>query len=281
MQSFNAGIPIKGNHLMSDQQASDSSQDLSAAIDWAGWLRRWDVQQTGYLPDREARFQAMLDVLEILLPAQFVALDLACGPGAISQRLLSRFPKARSIAVDLDPILLTMGQAVLGNMEGRLRWVEADLMTPEWVGKLGASQVDAVLSTTALHWLAPEYLTRVYRELGQLVRPGGVFLNGDNLKFGPHLPSFEKIAQTMKERTRIEAFERRGLEDWDSWWKVLQAEPSLRELFAERERRFAWKGSGWQAPIFDLHVAALRDGGFREVGVIWQNMENRVLMAVR
>jgi SAM-dependent methyltransferase len=73
-----------------------------------------------------------------------------------------------------------------------------------------------VLSTTALHWRAPEHLTRVYRELGQLVRPGGVFLNGDNLKFGPHLPSFQKVAQTMKERTRIEAFERRGLEDRDS-----------------------------------------------------------------
>jgi hypothetical protein len=36
-----------------------------------------------------------------------------------------------------------------------------------------------------------------------------------------------------------------------------------------------------KAPIIDLDVAALRDGGFREVGVIWQNMENRVLMAVR
>jgi SAM-dependent methyltransferase len=266
---------------MPDQHASDCSRDLSTAVDWAGWSRRWDVQQTGYLPDREARFQAMLDALEILLPEEFLALDLACGPGAISQRLLSRFPKAHSIAVDLDPVLLTMGQAVLGNMAGRLRWVEADLMTPEWVSKLGASRVDAVLSTTALHWLAPEHLTRVYRELGQLVRPGGVFLNGDNLKFGPHLPSFQKVAQTMKERTRVEAFERRGLEDWDSWWKALQAEPSLGELFAERERRFAWKGSGWQAPIFDLHVAALRDGGFREVGVIWQNIENRVLMAVR
>lgn len=266
---------------MPDQHASDFSQNLSAAVDWAGWLQRWDVQQSAYLPDREGRFNAMLDVLDILLPEDFVALDLACGPGAISQRLLARFPKAHSIAVDLDPVLLTMGQAVLGNMGGRLRWVEADLMTPEWVGRLGASQVDAVLSTTALHWLAPEYLTRVYRELGELVRPGGVFLNGDNLKFGPQLPSFQKVAQALTERTRIEAFERRGLEDWENWWKALQAEPSLKELFAERERRFAWKTSGWHAPIFDLHVAALRDGGFREVGVIWQNAENRVLMAVR
>ena len=266
---------------MSDQLRRYVSAHQLATVDWAGWLRRWDAQQTAYLPDREARFRAILDVLDVLLSEEFVALDLACGPGAISQRLLSRFPKARSIAVDLDPVLLTMGQAVLGDMGGRLHWVEADLMTPEWIGRLGESQLDAVLSTTALHWLAPEYLTRVYRELGQVVRPGGVFLNGDNLKFGPHMPSFQKVAQTMKDRTRIEAFERRGLEDWDAWWKALQMEPSLKELFAERERRFSWKATGWTAPIFDLHVAALRDGDFREVGVIWQNMENRVLMAVR
>jgi SAM-dependent methyltransferase len=266
---------------MPEQHMNDVNRDLATAVDWAGWLRRWDVQQSGYLPDREARFTAMLDVLDVLLPETFVALDLACGPGAISQRLLSRFPKARSIAVDLDPVLLAMGQAVLGDMDGRLSWVDADLTGAEWVSKLGVLEVDAVLSTTALHWLPPEHLTRLYRELGELVRPGGVFLNGDNLKFGPHLPSFQKVAQTIKERRRLDAFERRGLEDWESWWKALQAESSLKALFAERERRFSWKTSGRVAPIFDVHVAALRDGGFREVGVIWQHMENRVLMAVR
>jgi hypothetical protein len=30
-----------------------------------------------------------------------------------------------------------------------------------------------------------------------------------------------------------------------------------------------------------MHEAALADAGFREVGVIWQHMGNRVLMAVR
>ena len=106
---------------------------MNPSVDWHQWLQRWDAQQTAYLPDREGRFRAMLDVLDILLPEEFIALDLACGPGAISQRLLARFPKAQSIAVDLDPVLLSMGQAVLGRMGGRLRWVEADLMRPEWV----------------------------------------------------------------------------------------------------------------------------------------------------
>jgi trans-aconitate methyltransferase len=266
---------------MSDHPAVATLHDTPPTVDWHRWLQRWDTQQTGYLPDREARFTAMLDVLEVLLPETFVALDLACGPGAISQRLLTRFPRARCVAADLDPVLLAMGQAVLGTMHGRLRWVEANLMTETWLTQLGEEQVDAVLSTTALHWLPAEHLTRLYRQLGQLVRPGGVFLNGDNLKFRPSLPSFQHMAEASKARWQAEAFTQRGEEDWSRWWEALAAEPALKDLFAERERRFAWKAHGWHAPIFEVHEAALHDAGFREVGVIWQHMENRVLMAVR
>ena len=87
-------------------------------LDWQDWMQRYDQQQSTYLPDREQRFTVMLDVLETLLPDHFVALDLACGPGSMSQRLLSRFPQARSVAVDIDPILLLLGQQVLGDMQG-------------------------------------------------------------------------------------------------------------------------------------------------------------------
>lgn len=83
-------------------------------IDWLGWLRRWDAQQEGYVPERESRFMAMFDALAGLLPASFVALDLACGPGSISARLLARFPAARAIAVDMDPVMLAIGRNALG-----------------------------------------------------------------------------------------------------------------------------------------------------------------------
>src|SRR5229473_504080 len=73
-------------------------------LNWPEWMQRWDRQQSGYLPDRELRFTTMLDVLEALLPERFVALDLACGPGSISQRLIDRFPYARCVAVDFDPV---------------------------------------------------------------------------------------------------------------------------------------------------------------------------------
>jgi len=77
--------------LMSSNHVSAIAHEPPAQVDWQSWLQRWDIQQTGYLSDRGARFKAMLDVLDALLPETFVALDLACGPGAISQRLLARF----------------------------------------------------------------------------------------------------------------------------------------------------------------------------------------------
>jgi SAM-dependent methyltransferase len=250
-------------------------------VDWHGWLQRWDAQQTGYLPNREDRFNAMLDVLEALLPPQFVAVDLASGPGSISQRLLTRFPQARCIAVDLDPLLLAIGQGALGTLGGRLRWVDADLNQEGWTEALGEPAVDAVLSTTALHWLPAEHLIRLYRQLGELIRPGGVFLNGDHMKFPPHMETFQRVAEMVRERRRATAFVPGKAETWEAWWEAIKREPWAADLFAERERRFRDLHARAWTPRYDLHEAALRDAGFREVGVIWQNMDNRVLMAVR
>src|SRR5258708_21317971 len=164
-------------------------------IDWRAWLQRWDRQQAGYLPSREERFAVMLDALDVLLPDSFLALDLACGPGSLSQRSRPRFPVARCVGVDLDAVLLTIGRKALGDMDGRLLWIEADIRDPAWLSLLDVTQVDAVLTTTALHWLQPEALLPLYQQLATLIRPGGLFLNGDHLRFPPQQPSLQVLAE--------------------------------------------------------------------------------------
>jgi SAM-dependent methyltransferase len=250
-------------------------------IDWHVWLQRWDVQQTGYLPEREARFDAMFEVLACLMPAEFVALDLACGPGAISQRLLKRFPQARCIAADLDPFLLTLGQQTLGTVDGRLHWAEIDLNTSDWTQALGVTQVDAVLSTTALHWLRNDTLARVYRQIGQLLRPGGVFLNGDHMKFAVHLETFNQVATSLKTQRQEAAFTQPGVETWEQWWEAAKAEPAFAEMLTVRARRFAARTHDWVKAGYEFHQSTLYEAGFREVSTIWQRLDNRVLLAVR
>lgn len=250
------------------------------AVNWAHWLGRWDAQQQGYLPDREERFAAMLDVLGVLLPPTFRALDLCSGPGAISQRLLQRFPDAHCLALDLDPLLLAMGQGALGDLGGRLRWGEVDLLHDDLAAAVGDETLDAVLSTTALHWLPAERLLLVYRQLAQLIRPGGVFLNGDNIPFSG-LPTFQQVTDRWNERMQQEAFSERGQEDWAQWWAALAATPGTEALLAERARRFPQHHGTLAMPSAALHEAMLRDAGFSEVGTIWQHGDNRILMAVR
>jgi hypothetical protein len=71
------------------------------------------------------------------------------------------------------------------------------------------------------------------------------------------------------------------IETAEQWWEALAVEPAFAPLLTERSQRFAGKQRQDAPPIFDIHVAALREAGFREVETIWQVLSNRVLLAVR
>jgi trans-aconitate methyltransferase len=79
---------------MTTSATSPTSHDL---------LSRWEEQQSAYVAHRENRFQVMLDLLALNCPPDLTVLDLACGPGSIADRVLSRFPQARAVATDYDP----------------------------------------------------------------------------------------------------------------------------------------------------------------------------------
>ena len=86
---------------------------------WRGWQDSWDRQQEWYMPDREERFRVMLDMVEACVGPAPRVLDLACGTGSITDRLLKRFPQAVSTGVDLDPALLAIAERHL--RRGRAR----------------------------------------------------------------------------------------------------------------------------------------------------------------
>jgi SAM-dependent methyltransferase len=250
------------------------------APDWRALLASWDVQQESFNPDRERRFRTMLDVLEAALPRRFTALDLGSGPGSLSVRILRRFPAARVIAVDYDPVTRHIGEGALGDFGGRLTWVDAKLGVRGWTDRLPRLRVDAALSTTALHWLTPTDLRRLYRDLGRLLRRGGVFMDGDHLPWGPRSEGLGRLAEKVRKARFRGASLDHEWTAWEEWWKAAEKVPALRPYFEERERRSAHHPRTEEVPL-DVHVDALRRAGFRDVGVIWQDFTNRILFARR
>ncbi len=248
--------------------------------DWSGYLRTWDRQQETFDPEREHRFGAMFDVLAAQLPKRFVALDLGCGPGSLTARMLRRFPRATAVAIDDDPVVLRIGQGALGTMRGRITWVDAKLAGDGWTDQVPRRRYDAALSTSALHWLRPADLPRLYCDLHRLLRPGGVFLNGYIMPWGPEAPRFRRIAEKVYRQRFHTRDGKPGWAAWERWWARAEKEPFLRPFFQERKARNS-KHPHHEPPTLGAHRAALRRARFRETQVVWEDFENRVLLAVR
>lgn len=247
---------------------------------WRAWYRRWEEQQASFNRNRERRFRAMLDLVAASLPSRFTALDLGCGPGGLSARLLRRFPRARCVAVDHDPVVLRIGREALGSFGGRLTWVEADLGGVGWDRELPPGKFDAALTTTALHWLDRPHLQRLYRDLGRRLRRGAVVANGDRLPWGPDEPALSRLAAKVRSVRVPGARPSSGWEAWRAWWAAAERDPELGPLFRLRAER------GCQHPrhgdlALSTHVRALRRAGFRTVDVVWRDLEDGILFARR
>jgi len=52
-------------------------------------------------------------------------------------------------------------------------------------------------------------------------------------------------------------------------------------LFREREARFGGLHPEREPTSIAFHERALRRAGFRDVAVVWQDFENRVLLGIR
>ena len=240
-------------------------------MDWQAWSDRWDTQQTRYVPDREERFGVIADVVAAAAGERPRVLDLGCGPGSLSLRLLDRLPGADVTAVDADPVLLTLGRRTAGSRAG-LSWADRDLRHEDWTRDL-RGPYDAAVSTTALHWLPASRLPAFYAELAGLLRPGGVLVDGDHLADEPG-SALAGLAKAMRR-------DEETAQPWERWWAEIEREPELADAFAERTRRQHEHPRADESGLLSTHLDALRSAGFAEAGTVWQRGTDRVLVAVR
>jgi trans-aconitate methyltransferase len=244
-------------------------------VRWSRWIERWERQQERYLVDREGRFALMFDYAEAQLATNEPrVLDLCCGNGALSRRVLARFPEARVRAVDWDPVHLEIARKTL---PGEVEIIEADVTQHGWDGTIAPASLDLVVTATALHWIEDESLSELYERLATLIAPGGIFLNSD------HFPQAEPMIRKLSEEQTWawqEANFQHGEETHAGFHEAALAEPALRGAAELRTERFSPHGDNPPRDV-EFHRAALRASGFGEVAEIWRYRDDAVLLALR
>ncbi|MFD3547852.1 class I SAM-dependent methyltransferase [Streptomyces sp. NPDC058655] len=245
--------------------------------DWQAWQDSWDRQQEWYMPDREERFRVMLDMVEALVGPAPRVLDLACGTGSITDRLLKRFPDATSTGVDLDPALLTIARGHFAG-DARVAFVTADLKDPRWRAALPHDGYDAILTATALHWLPSGDLGVLYGQLAPLVRPGGVFMNADHMP-DPATPRID-AAEHAHRHAGMDRAKASGVPDWREWWALAAADPALAGPVKERFAIYGEHADG-DTPSEAWHVRTLLEAGFAEARTVWRSPSDGLVLALR
>lgn len=250
----------------------------TTGADWRAWQESWDRQQEWYMPDREERFRVMLDMVEAFVGTTPRVLDLACGTGSITARLLTRFPRATSTGVDLDPALLAIAEGTFAG-DDRVTLVTADLKDPDWPARLPYDSYDAVLTATALHWLHREPLAALYGQVAELVRAGGVFMNADHMvdDSTPLINAAERARRYAgMERARSE-----GALDWDAWWRSAADDPVLAGPTARRFQIYDGAHADGDMPSAAWHARVLRERGFGEARPVWCSPSDTLLLALK
>lgn len=237
-------------------------------------LKNWDEQQSAYIAFREERYNSTLDVLAILFGDDFHVVDLACGPGSFSLRLLERFPAVRVTAIDLDPLLLAVAKEALSEYQDRIEFFSGDIATAGCFNAV-KDKPQAVVSSTAIHWLLPEQQTALYRNIFTLLDEGGVFMNADHQRFDHHNPQQQRIARLHDEETQKKAWEA-GTQDWDTWFDAATRYPALAALTAARAAIFEGRPTPLPTTV-EFQLAALRQAGFAETGTVWQFLDDYVV----
>jgi tRNA (cmo5U34)-methyltransferase len=119
----------------------------------------------------------LLSVHEI---APRTIVDLGGGSGRLIQRILDRWPQAHGIVVDQSEPFLALAERRLARFGDRANCVLSRLQA-DWSSQLGGD-VTAVVSMSAIHHLDPAEKASLYRRCFDVLAPGGLLLNGDEVR---------------------------------------------------------------------------------------------------
>ena len=145
--------------------------------------------------------QRLIDRLELINLVPDTIIDIGAGTGRQTRKLAKKFPRARTIAIDLAPSMLAYARKQLTfwqQWQGRQQFLCADAEQLP----LCNNSVDLIFSNVTIQWC--DNPDRVFAEFNRVLRPGGLLLFST---FGPDtLHELRKSWQTIDDQNHVNVF---------------------------------------------------------------------------
>ncbi len=135
------------------------------------------------VPLAEAQFDVMMRVIEGRGQPVHTFLDLGCGDGILASVILAEYPDATGVLVDFSMPMIQAAIANLKNFGKRIHFSTVDYADPNWFGTVAAhGPYDAIVSGFSIHHHSDRVKQQIYRDVFDLLGPGGVFVNMEHVR---------------------------------------------------------------------------------------------------
>jgi tRNA (cmo5U34)-methyltransferase len=129
------------------------------------------------IPGYSDIFNVALQVTPFAPDAPVSILDLGAGTGLFSQYVLSSYPQASFILIDLASELLEIARRRFKDHSQQFSYITGDYREIS-----GEKQYDLIISSMSIHHLADEDKQHLFGQVFRLLRSPGVFINVDQIR---------------------------------------------------------------------------------------------------
>ena len=129
-----------------------------------------------FVPDRETQAELLVSLIPEY-PGTFHVLDIGCGEGLLAEGILDRFEDAFVHGLDASPLMRRHASRRLAEFGDRFVAEDFRLEETEWRAR--RDPIHAVVSSLCIHHLEDFGKRALYRDLHDLLQPGGVLLIAD------------------------------------------------------------------------------------------------------
>lgn len=203
-------------------------------------------------------YDEMLNAMVRAVPAEAKQiLELGCGTGELTVKILQHCPFAHVYAVDYSSRMLQFARHKMEHLglAERVSWIEADF--GNWAehdvlsGLAREVSLDACISSLAIHHLPDELKFSLFKRIHDRLQPTGCFWNAD-----PVLPEAEALASVYEEART-------------AW--TAQQPIALEEIRTKMNRGTTHGHSSHDhLATLSLHLDFFSKAQFRAVDILWK-----------
>lgn len=153
-----------------------------------------------FTPGRGEILRILLDHIPAGREEDFLAVDVACGAGWVSEAVLRKYPNARTLALDGSDEMLKAAGKLLNRHSGRVELRSFRLEDSSWLSGI-EEPVRCFLSSLAIHHLDGPGKRELFQRMLEELEPGGALLFADVVEAASE-PGRAHMARAWKEETR-------------------------------------------------------------------------------